>query len=133
MFNKISVMGRLVNDPELRQTSNDVSVTSFRIAVDRDFKGEVDCDFFDVVAWRGAATFVCSYFTKGQPILVTGRLQTRDWEDDDGNKRRNVEIVAEQIYFAGGGKGTDREEDEEEEAPKPVKKKPVSARKPQRR
>ena len=135
MFNKISVMGRLVNDPELRTTSNDVDVTSFRIAVVRDYKnGETDCDFFDVVAWRGTARFVCNYFGKGQSILVTGRLQSRDWEDEDGNKRRNIEIKADQVYFAGG-KGPDREEDEdEEEKPKPKpSKKPAPARKPQRR
>ena len=133
MYNRIGIAGRLVNDPELRKTSNDVSVVSFRIACDRDYKTQdADCDFFDVVAWRGTAEFVCNYFEKGQPILVSGRLQSREWEDDEGGKHRNVEILANQVYFAGS-KPQPREEEDED--PKPAKnyKKPAPAKANNRR
>lgn len=105
MLNKINLMGRLVANPELKSTTNGIHVAKFRIACDRDYAAENKergCDFFDIVAWRGTGEFVCRNFTKGQPILVTGRLQTRDWEDRDGNKRRSFEIVAENCYFCGG-------------------------------
>ena len=103
MLNNINIMGRLVRNPELRHTQKDTAVASFRIAVDRDF-GEKQTDFFDVVAWRKTGEFVSKYFKQGQMIAIVGRLQTRDWEDKDGNKRRSVEIVAENCYFAGGKK-----------------------------
>jgi len=102
MLNKIILMGRLVKDPELRRTQSGTAVTSFRIAVDRDFKsqdGEKKADFFDVVAWRATAEFVSKYFTKGRMAIVEGRLQTRDWTDRDGGKRVATEIVADNIYF----------------------------------
>lgn len=102
MLNHITIMGRLTRDPELRKTQNDISVTSFVLAVDRDRKsqnGEKETDFIEVVAWRGTADFVCKYFTKGRMAVVDGRLQIRDWEDRDGNKRRSAEIIAENIYF----------------------------------
>ena len=84
MLNKVIIMGRLVKDPELRRTQSGTAVTSFRIAVDRDFKsqdGSKQADFFDVVAWRNTAEFVSKYFTKGRMAVVEGRLQTRDWTD----------------------------------------------------
>lgn len=83
MLNRITMTGRLVADPELRRTQSGVSVTSFRIANDRDYgKGEEkETDFFDVVAWRSTAEFICKYFTKGRMISVDGRLQTRGWKD----------------------------------------------------
>ena len=101
-LNKICLMGRMTNDPELRKTASDVPVTSFTLAVDRDIKnkdGEKETDFIDVVAWRSTATFVCNYFAKGRAAVVEGRLQIRDWTDKDGNKRRSAEVVADNVYF----------------------------------
>ena len=104
MLNRIIIMGRLVRDPELRTTQSGASVTSFTLAVDRDFKsrdsGEKSTDFIDVVAWRQTAEFVCKYFTKGRMAVAEGRLQLRDWKDRDGNNRRSAEVVADNVYFA---------------------------------
>ena len=103
MLNRIILMGRLTRDPELRRTQNGTEVTSFSIAVDRDFKnkdtGEKSTDFIDIVAWRQSAEFVCDYFSKGRMAVVEGRLQIRDWTDKDGNKRRSAEVLADNIYF----------------------------------
>ena len=102
MLNKVIIMGRLVKDPELRRTQSGTAVTSFRIAVDRDFKsqdGSKQADFFDVVAWRNTAEVVSKYFAKGRMAVVEGRLQTRDWTDREGGKRVATEIVADNIYF----------------------------------
>lgn len=102
MLNHIVIMGRLTRDPELRRTQSGTPVTSVRIAVDRDFKsqdGSKQADFFDVVAWRNTAEFVSKYFTKGRLAIVEGRLQSRDWQDKDGNKRTSIEIVADNFYF----------------------------------
>ena len=102
MLNKIILMGRLTRDPELRRTQSGTAVTSFSLAVDRDFKsqnGEKETDFIDIVAWRATAEFVSKYFTKGRMAVVEGRLQIRDWTDKDGNKRRNAEVIADNVYF----------------------------------
>lgn len=102
MLNKIFIMGRLTRDPELRRTQSGTTVTSFTLAVDRDFKGqngEKETDFVDVVAWRATAEFVAKYFTKGRMAVVEGRLQIRDWTDKEGNKRRSAEVVADSVYF----------------------------------
>ena len=102
MLNKIILMGRLTRDPELRRTGSGTAVTSFSLAVDRDFKsqnGEKETDFIDIVAWRSTAEFVSKYFTKGRMAVVEGRLQTRDWTDREGGKRVATEIVADNIYF----------------------------------
>lgn len=102
MLNKIIVMGRLTRDPELRRTGSGTAVTSFSLAVDRDFKdqnGDKETDFIDVVAWRNTAEFVSKYFAKGRMAVVEGRLQIRDWTDKDGGKRRSAEIIAENVYF----------------------------------
>lgn len=102
MLNKIIVMGRLTRDPELRRTQSGLSVTSFSVACDRDFKaqdGSRETDFIDCVAWRNTAEFVCKYFAKGRMAVVEGRLQIRDWQDNNGNKRRSAEIVADNVYF----------------------------------
>ena len=102
MLNKIILMGRLTRDPELRRTGSGTAVTSFSLAVDRDFKsqgGEKETDFIDVVAWRNTAEFVSKFFTKGRMAVVEGRLQMRDWTDKDGNKRRSAEVVADNVYF----------------------------------
>ena len=103
MLNRIISMGRLVRDPELRTTQSGTAVTSFTLAVDRDFKsresGEKSTDFIDVVAWRQTAEFVCKYFAKGRMAIAEGRLQIREWKDKDGNNRRTAEVVAENVYF----------------------------------
>ena len=102
MLNRIILMGRLTRDPELRRTQNGTAVTSFSLAVDRDFKnqsGEKETDFIDVVAWRSTAEFVCNYFSKGRMAVVEGRLQIRDWKDRDGNNRRTAEVMADNVYF----------------------------------
>lgn len=100
-LNKIILMGRLTSDPELRTTQSGVSVTSFTIAVDRDFKegGEKKTDFINIVAWRNTAEFVGKYFAKGRMAIVEGRLQMRSWEDRDGKKRVSAEVVADNVYF----------------------------------
>ena len=110
MLNKILIMGRLTRDPELRRTQNGTAVTSFTMAVDRDFKnadGTKDTDFIDVVAWRNTAEFVSKYFGKSRMAVVEGRLQLRDWTDKDGNKRRNAEVLADNIYFGDSKKEGD--------------------------
>ena len=102
MLNKVVIMGRLARDPELRRTQSGVSVTSFRIACNRDYKpqgGEAETDWIDIVAWRNTAEFVSKYFQKGRVAIVEGRLQTRDWTDKDGNRRVAVEVVADNVYF----------------------------------
>ena len=102
MLNKTIIMGRLGRDPELKTTQSGVSVTSFSIACDRDYKpenGERETDWINVTAWRGTAEFVNKYFQKGRMAIVEGRLQSRNWTDDEGNKRTAVEVVAEHVYF----------------------------------
>jgi len=103
MLNHIVIMGRLTRDPELRYTQSQTPVVSFSVAVDRDFSGrdggEKQTDFIDCVAWRSTAEFVNKYFRKGSMVVVSGRLQIRDWQDRDGNKRRSAEIVADNVYF----------------------------------
>ena len=103
MLNHITIMGRLVRDPELRRTGTGIAVASFTVAVDRDFGGrdggEKETDFIDCVAWRSTGEFVSKYFTKGSMAVVSGRLQIRSWTDKDGNKRRTAEVVADNVYF----------------------------------
>ena len=103
MLNHIIIMGRLVRDPELRYTQSQVPVASFTIACDRNFtnrdSGEKQTDFIDCVAWRSTAEFISKYFFKGSMAVVEGRLQVRNWEDSNGQKRRNSEIVVDNIYF----------------------------------
>lgn len=103
MLNVAVLMGRLVADPELRHTANDISVTSFTIAVDRSYVksgAERQADFVDIVAWRNTADFVCKYFRKGQLVAVEGSIQTRTYTDSQNNKRKAVEIVADNVHFA---------------------------------
>lgn len=103
MLNHIVLMGRLTRDPELRRTQTGIPVASFSLAVERDFAekatGQRSTDFIDIVAWRNTAEFVSKYFTKGRMAVVEGRLQIRDWQDRDGNKRRTAEVVADNVYF----------------------------------
>ena len=110
MLNKIFIMGRLTRDPELRRTQNGTAVAGFALAVDRDFKnadGTKETDFIEVVAWRSSAEFVSKYFTKGRMAIVEGRLQIRDWTDKNGNKRRNADVVANNVYFGDSKKEGD--------------------------
>jgi single-strand DNA-binding protein len=103
MLNKVIIMGRLTRDPELRRTQGGTAVTSFTMAVDRDFKsqsGEKETDFIDVVAWRNTGEFAAKYLAKGRMAAVEGRIQVRDWQDKDGNRRKSVEVVADNVYFA---------------------------------
>ncbi len=103
MLNRIILMGRLTRDPSSGAPAAVAAVTSFSLAVDRDFKsqsGEKETDFTSwIVAWRNTAEFVSKYFTKGRMAVVEGRLQIRDWTDKDGGKRRSAEVVADNVYF----------------------------------
>lgn len=104
MLNRVILMGRLVADPELKTTASGVSVTSFRIAVDRNYvkSGEErKADFIDIVCWRQQAEFVCRYFGKGSLIAVEGQLQTRTYQAKDGTNRYVVEVVADNVSFTG--------------------------------
>ena len=111
MLNHIVIMGRLVRDPELRRTGSGVAVATFRVAVDRDYVpkdgGERRTDFIDCVAWRQTGEFVSKYFTKGSMIVVSGRLQIRNWTDKEGNKRRSAEVVADNVYFGESKRGSE--------------------------
>ena len=103
MLNVVALMGRFVADPELKQTSSGISVTNFRIAVDRSYVKagtERQADFIDIVAWRNTAEFVCKYFRKGQLVALQGSIQTRSYTDKDGNKRKAVEVIADNVHFA---------------------------------
>ena len=101
MLNQITIMGRLTRDPELRRTQAGVSVCTFTVAVDRDFQSrdsqEKQTDFIDVVAWRQTAEFVSKYFAKGRMIVVDGSLQSRKWQDKNGQNRINWEEIANNI------------------------------------
>ena len=101
MLNHITIMGRLTRDPELRRTGSGVAVTSFTLAVDRDFTNgdQKEVDFIDCVAWRQTGEFVSKYFRKGRMAVVTGKLQNRTWTDKEGNKRKAAEVVADNVYF----------------------------------
>ena len=101
-FNKVILIGNMVADPELKTTPNAVNVCSFRIAVGRRYikAGEQQqTDFIDIVAWRAQAEFVAKYFSKGKPILVCGSIQSRNWQDKEGNKRTTIEVIADEVSF----------------------------------
>ena len=103
MLNKVILMGRLTKDPELRNTPSGVSVASFTLAVERSYAkpGEdKETDFINIIAWRGTAEFVAKYFTKGQLVAVSGRLQVRSWDDTSGQKRYATDVVADEVFFA---------------------------------
>ena len=104
MVNRIVLQGRLTYDPELRQTSNGVSVVNFQVAVDRDFVAEGkerQADFIDCSAWRQRADFIAKNFKKGSQIILEGSLQTENYTDKDGNKRKSFTVVADNVYFCG--------------------------------
>ncbi|MCX8052211.1 MAG: single-stranded DNA-binding protein [Armatimonadetes bacterium] len=101
-MNVVVLIGRLVADPELKYTPSGVAVCSFRIAVDRRFKsesGEREADFIDIVAWRQQAEFVANYMSKGRLVGIQGRMQTRSWIQQDGQRRWKTEVVADQVQF----------------------------------
>lgn len=103
MLNRSILMGRLTRDPEIKQTQNNVSVVSFTLAVDRNYQADKDnkvTDFINIVAWRTTAEFVSKYFTKGQLVAIEGSIQTRNYQDKDGNDRKAFEVVADHVYFA---------------------------------
>ena len=119
MLNKAILMGRLTANPELKTTPQGTAVTSFSIAVDRNYnKGEKQTDFINIVAWRNTAEFICKYFTKGQLVAVDGSIQTRSYTDKDGNKRTAFEVVADQVYFAEKKQNTQTETISERTQPK---------------
>ena len=102
-FNKVIIMGNISTDVELKQTTSGTSVCSFNVAVNRKTSdGQPTADFFSVSAWRQTAEFAARNFRKGDPILVCGKLQTRSWTDNAGNKRISTEIVADDVSFCAG-------------------------------
>lgn len=103
MLNKAILMGRLTGDPELKTTPSGASVTSFSLAVERDYKSgdERKTDFITVVAWRNTAEFICRYFQKGRLMAVEGRIETRKYTDKQGNSRTAFEVVADKVFFCG--------------------------------
>ena len=103
MLNRITIQGRMVKNPEMRMTQSGTPVTSFTLAVERDFAngtGAKETDCIDCVSFRSTPEFASKYFRKGSLTVASGRLQIRNWEDKDGNKRRNAEVVVDAIYFA---------------------------------
>lgn len=105
MLNSITLQGRFCRDPELRRTSSGTAVCSFSLAVEQDVKGQDGTrgvDFIDCVAWRGAADNISKYFKKGSMVVVRGRLSVRSWTDNDGNRRKSVEVLVDNAYFCGG-------------------------------
>lgn len=110
MLNHIIIMGRMTRDPELRQTQNGISTVSFSIACDRDYVPagtERGTDFVDIVAFRKTAEFIHDYFAKGRMIIVSGRLQVREWTDKAGSKRRSAEVIADSVYFGDSKRDQD--------------------------
>lgn len=103
MLNNVVLMGRLTAAPELRTTANGNSVAAFTLAVDRRYQqgGEKKADFINCVAWRSTAEFITKYFSKGSLIAVTGEIQTRNFEDKNGNKRTAVEVIVDEASFCG--------------------------------
>lgn len=102
MLNKAILMGRLTADPELRHTQSNTAVVNFTLAVGRAYSKDREkiTDFIDVITWRSTAEFVSKYFSKGQLVAVVGSIQTRVWKDEQGNKRKAVEVVADEVHFA---------------------------------
>lgn len=116
MLNNISIAGRLTKAPELKMTNNNRPVLSFCIAVEEDFGENRQADFIDCVAWNKTAEFISKYFDRGDLILITGRLKTRKWEDNNGAKRKETEVWVTSAYF-GGNKKQEPEHREAEAAP----------------
>nr|DAG11692.1 MAG TPA: Single strand binding protein [Caudoviricetes sp.] len=100
MLNSAIIQGRICANPELRHTPNDIAVTTFTVATDKGSGDKKQTSFIDCVAWRGTAELVCKWFQKGSAIIVQGSIQTRSYQDKDGNKRKAFEIVADNVHFA---------------------------------
>lgn len=116
-YNKVILIGRMVKDPELKQTQSGATVTNFTIAVDRKYnKGEEkQTDFINVNAWRQAAEFICKYFGKGSAILIDGELQTRSWTDQQGQKRYATDVVAHEVTFCEAKKASETNDTTQEQ------------------
>lgn len=132
-FNQVVLMGNLTRDPELRTTPNGTNVCSFSLALNRSYKAADGSwteatDFIDVVAWAALGERVAQYLTKGRPALVSGRLQSRSWEQD-GNKRSKVEVIAQDVTFLGGGQGQGQGGGGAEGSDAPTKTAPKAAKK----
>lgn len=119
-FNKVILIGNMVADPELKQSTSGISVSSFSIAVNRKMAKNNECDFIPIVAWRQQAEFVCKYFKKGKPILVCGQLQTRTWTDNQGNKRYATEVVADEVSFVGNNESSTETKSQPQTPPNPA-------------
>lgn len=126
-MNKVILMGRLTSDPELKTTPNGVSVTSFSLAVDRNYVkqgGERKTDFINIVAWRQRAEFICKYFSKGQLIALDGSIETRTYVDKNGNNRTAFEVLVENAYFTGDKRA--QGDYHQQNAPSPIPQEPAS-------
>lgn len=123
MLNITILMGRLVTDPELKHTPNDIAVASFSIAVERSYKSgnERQTDFIDIVAWRSTAEFICEYFRKGQMIAIHGSIQTGTYKDKEGNTRKTFEVLADTAHFADSKKKDDEQKETKKEKTIPKK------------
>ena len=111
MLNHITLMGRLTHTPELKHTASGTAYVNCSLAVERDFKdkqsGEKVTDFIDILAWSHTAEFICNYFAKGRMMVVSGRIQTDSYTDKNGNKRKSVKVVADNIYFGDSKRNGD--------------------------
>jgi single-strand DNA-binding protein len=109
MLNEIILQGRLTDNPELKTTNSGKYVTSFSLAVERDFStsDEKETDFINIVAWNGTAEFITKYFTKGKQLLVRGSLQVRKWQNQNGETRYSTEVIADKVYFCGDKSNSD--------------------------
>lgn len=116
MLNKVILMGRLTKDPELRTTNNGKNVTTFTIAVDTGYGEDKKTDFINCVAWNKTAEFINKYFSKGQMIIVLGRISTRNYEDKNGDKKYITEVIANEVQF-GESKKADADPTEDELTP----------------
>lgn len=111
MLNKIIIQGRLTDTPVMQQTASGVDVTTFTVAVERNYKnqdGNKQTDFINCVAWRNTAKFVCDYFSKGKMVIIAGALETRSYEDKNGNKRKAVEVIVSEVNFCGDKNNADQ-------------------------
>lgn len=108
-INSVTLLGRMVRDPDCKQTQSGISVVSFTVAVDRNYKSgeEREADFINCTAWRGTADFISKWFHKGDPIALTGRIQTRKWQTDDGQNRYATEVVCDNVSFVPQKKQSD--------------------------
>ena len=130
MLNKVILIGNLTRDPELTETPSGIAVCKFSIAVNRNYtnaNGEREADFINIVTWRGLAENCGKYLAKGRKVAVCGSIQTRSYDDKDGNRRYATDVVADEVEFIGGNANNG---DEPQEPPKTTKKKTVNELKP---